>query len=471
MLTTNEKAILKENGIDVLELIGQGASAKVYAISPYKIVNAEGKTITKKNLCIKFIRDACEKEINLEYKRCRTLYEKEPDRFAEIVDLVWFNIPDENNLSLSHRCAAIVMERLEQIDTTRLSVSFIVKLLYEIAYCIAVMHILGMSHNDIKLKNVLFCRRTGTYVLIDYNISANTKNTFTSNYCAGSFNNIAPERLKGENSLRSDFYSLGFVGRELLKGEEITADPRLGTSPEQINFIYKQKVQLKPLSADECPSCPDLIELINKMTTFDRSERHSNYKELVTDFNRLIDKYGINVYKTNVPCENFIFAINNTAGNINDVINTIRRSLAQYPEVDNVSRYFTFSSPLRTRPLKAKYAGKRTKNVELIACDKTAGFLRDLDYQTANLFSHCGDKSIHVCVIDPSNSSLSLFSRFRDKFGKLFGESPLQVACHIVHPNATEHVSNRNISEISILNSTKDLERYFAFFKEDETDD
>lgn len=463
MLTTNEKALLQERGFSTGELLGEGSTSEVYAIGPYKGHN---------DLCIKFIRDAQKDLVEKEFKNCKELYETQPDRFAKVIDLVLFDIPDKYDITNTTHCAVIVMERLAPVKRIRNCVDILVKMLYEIAFCLGVMHISKTYHRDVKLKNIMYSARTGTYILIDYNFSVNAGDTFTVNSCVGTLNNVAPESLNGTYSQRSDIYSLGMVAREWFNGYEIKEDPKLGLTQQQIDYLIQQKKALKPLNEDICDN-PDLVRIINKMTAYNRKDRHKDYRELIVDLNKLIDKYNINVCHPVTPKEIFLFGINsNNKEGINDTTRAISKVIASISQENAINHTFVYHKPLHTRPVGKKLFKDPIRNVEILNCEDESDFLSSMDSHISELLKSFCDGStlplIHVCTINPSQGFIS---RFLNSLMRLLGRTSIQIAHHIVHSSATEHVSNKNISEISILNSTIDLERYFAFLKENEAND
>ncbi|MGH7720891.1 MAG: serine/threonine-protein kinase, partial [Gemmatimonadaceae bacterium] len=112
--------------------------------------------------------------------------------------------------------ALLVHEPRQSIDEVR-------RLLCEIADALAYAHLRGVIHRDIKPDNILLDGETGRAMVTDFGIAraieAGTRLTVTG-IAVGTPTYMSPEQAVGERELdgRSDIYSLGVLGYQMLTG-------------------------------------------------------------------------------------------------------------------------------------------------------------------------------------------------------------------------------------------------------------
>jgi serine/threonine-protein kinase len=105
----------------------------------------------------------------------------------------------------------------------RQSINEVRRLLCEIADALAYAHVRGVIHRDIKPDNILLDRESGRAMVTDFGIArameGGTRLTITGN-AVGTPTYMSPEQAMGEREVdgRSDIYSLGVLGYQMLTG-------------------------------------------------------------------------------------------------------------------------------------------------------------------------------------------------------------------------------------------------------------
>ena len=150
-----------------------------------------------------------------------------------------------------------------------------VRLLYQLAGALAVVHAGKLAHMDVKPENIFF--RGDEIVLIDFNISTsfgNVARNRTTGDVLGSPFYMSPEQAQGMAvDGRSDLYSLGVIFFEMLTGSQ----PYVGESAVQV--IYKH-------IHDEIPLLPlrvrALQPILDGLMAKDRDERIASAEDLAS---------------------------------------------------------------------------------------------------------------------------------------------------------------------------------------------
>ena len=128
--------------------------------------------------------------------------------------IVYFVMALVNGESLAER---LVREPRLPIDETR-------RLLSGVAEALAYAHSMGVVHRDVKPDNIMLDRASGRPLVTDFGIAraaaGDTRLTVTG-VAIGTPAYMSPEQALGERELdgRTDIYSLGVIGYQLLAGE------------------------------------------------------------------------------------------------------------------------------------------------------------------------------------------------------------------------------------------------------------
>jgi len=106
----------------------------------------------------------------------------------------------------------------------RLSIDAVRRILAEVADALDYAHACGVVHRDIKPDNILLDRTTGRSLVTDFGIAraaAGDARLTLTGVAVGTPAYMSPEQAMGERELdgRSDQYSLGVVGYQMLVGE------------------------------------------------------------------------------------------------------------------------------------------------------------------------------------------------------------------------------------------------------------
>jgi len=103
----------------------------------------------------------------------------------------------------------------------------VVHILRQVCDSLQEAHAAGLVHRDVKLGNIVLCRRAGLHdvaKVLDFGLVKDLRNDSVNVTQAGMLcgtpETIAPELLRGESpTARSDLYAIGIAGYQLLTGE------------------------------------------------------------------------------------------------------------------------------------------------------------------------------------------------------------------------------------------------------------
>jgi serine/threonine protein kinase len=199
---------------DVKEELGRGGMALVYRAIDRRLKRAVALKVLPPELAFReevrrrFLREA-ETSAKLSYQNIVPIYSV--DEKNSIVYLVMALVDGE---TLAARMAR----------GPRMSFDEVRRVLREVAGALAYAHAHGVVHRDIKPENILLDRESGRAMVTDFGIAraaeGDARLTVTG-VAIGTPAYMSPEQALGEREAdgRSDIYSLGVVGYQMLAGE------------------------------------------------------------------------------------------------------------------------------------------------------------------------------------------------------------------------------------------------------------
>lgn len=138
----------------------------------------------------------------------------------------------------------------------RLSLASAVKVMWDVAGALAVLHERDLIHRDVKPSNVLF-DRDGNLSITDFGLATLRRRSDKGQDIAGTPTYMAPEAFDGRASPQSDVYAMGIMLFELLAGRY--------PFPTDVATLRDQHTSA-PLPVDELPETipPSLVETIER---------------------------------------------------------------------------------------------------------------------------------------------------------------------------------------------------------------
>ena len=156
------------------------------------------------------------------------------------------------------------------------------RILREVADALAFAHARWVVHRDIKPENVLLDHDTGRAMLADFGVAqalaARVEERLTGpGIVVGSPQYMSPEQAAGERELdgRSDIYSLGLVGYEMLTGEQAFG----GTSV--VAVLSRQLTEPPPPLGPRAPDAPPhVVAAITRAIEKEADDRWQDASEM-----------------------------------------------------------------------------------------------------------------------------------------------------------------------------------------------
>jgi serine/threonine protein kinase len=228
-------------------------------------------------------------------KAIRSRYLDDPEalrRFAReartVADLSHPNIVRTEAIEqIGDRAVAIIMEyvpggtvRVRLRDYGAFSAEETEAVLRDVGSALQYAHRRRIVHRDVKPENVFLDQRTGRALLSDFGIARpiDAEGAITMLGAAlGTPQYMSPEQIDGRQvDGRSDIYSLGVLGWELLTGHRLWAGENL------YGVIYKQKHEALPPITSLRPRVPaNLLTAIERALVKDRDRRWQSIDEFL----------------------------------------------------------------------------------------------------------------------------------------------------------------------------------------------
>src|SRR5690606_37820934 len=183
----------------------------------------------------------------------------------------------------------IVGRRLSELmDQSRgLELSLAIDIIAQLAEALRGTHEAGIFHGDVKLDNILVCRRSGNahfVKLIDFGVAGDIESSSTRqrfSMVCGTPSYMSPEQAAGETlDGRTDIYSLGVVMYEMLSG----TTPIRGSHPRELLMRHRTAPPTPLRSNPRCAQLPPRIEaIVHRCLEKDPARRYQSASELLRE--------------------------------------------------------------------------------------------------------------------------------------------------------------------------------------------
>jgi serine/threonine-protein kinase len=161
----------------------------------------------------------------------------------------------------------------------------VLRVLHQVAACLAEAHAAGVVHRDVKPGNIMlvdFQGHSDFVKVIDFGIAGRIGPDAGPQPLIGTMSYLSPEQLVkgGEADARSDLYSLGIVAYELLTGRLPFEGIEHSTPPERILDAHLAG-RPTPLLDVKSVVEPRLAELVMRLIRRDPAGRPANASDIV----------------------------------------------------------------------------------------------------------------------------------------------------------------------------------------------
>ena len=195
---------------------------------------------------------------------------------VERIDLVYYAMPRVRGVPLNKH---LEMKGALEIEDAR-------QILVQLAAALAYAHEHGVVHRDVKPSNAILSP-DGLVQILDFGVARGLTpddgNLTASGELIGSPEYMSPEQAAGSGDLdhRTDIYSWGIVGFELLAGKP----PFLGNTVPEV--LYKHMTEPPPKLRDLRPDVPpSLAAVLHRCLEKEPAERWGNMREAMRALHR-----------------------------------------------------------------------------------------------------------------------------------------------------------------------------------------
>lgn len=154
----------------------------------------------------------------------------------------------------------------------------VVRMLRETAWALAYAHARGVVHRDVKPENIMIERGTNRAIVTDFGIARDqlTSSITGDGMVMGTAHYMSPEQASGDKvDGRSDLYSLGIVGYQLLSGQ------RPFDAPEVAAVMAQQVTRQPPSLGVIAPHLPaPLVAVIDRCLRKSPADRYQTGEAL-----------------------------------------------------------------------------------------------------------------------------------------------------------------------------------------------
>jgi len=271
-----------ENEYEILGELGRGATAVVYRARDREL----GREVAIKVIRPKYAEDGetvarlareARTVAQLQHPNIVTLYAVRRTRDGSLA-LVMQLVPGRTLREILNTRGACTFERTDRV-------------LRDIASALSHAHERGFVHRDVKPENIFIDETTGQALLSDFGVARSLEpdSALTATGTAiGTPSYMSPEQIDGTDlDGRSDLYSLGLVGWEMLTGQ------RPWDGEGLYSVIYKQKHEELPPIDEIRRDTPDrLVYLVEGATRKDPVERWANAAEMLDEASTIAPEGG-----------------------------------------------------------------------------------------------------------------------------------------------------------------------------------
>ena len=271
-----------ETEYEILGELGRGATAVVYRARDREL----GREVAIKVIRPKYADDdetvarlarEARTVAQLQHPNIVTLYAVRRTRDGSLA-LVMQLVPGRTLREVLNSRGACTFERTDRV-------------LRDIASALSHAHARGFVHRDVKPENIFIDETTGQAMLSDFGVARSLEpdsDLTATGTAIGTPSYMSPEQIDGTDlDGRSDLYSLGLVGWEMLTGQ------RPWDGEGLYSVIYKQKHEELPAIDELRRDTPDrLIYLVEGATRKDPAERWANAAEMVEQASTIVPEGG-----------------------------------------------------------------------------------------------------------------------------------------------------------------------------------